>query len=155
MAKRVLKRRRVDKLASLRAYEVRMMSLSDNIFEQLEDQWLSSYDVFDTISHIDCQSEIDVRYKSDVDNSIFRLYRVCLERGVTPRGITSERIRAGERMAALPNEELDCIVYCGIHNSFALKKRTVFGLSPQDRRYIDMEEAKDQYGRTNKFANAS
>ena len=155
MAKRVLKRRKINKQATLRAYEIRMMSLSDNIIEQLEDQWLSSYDVFDTIPHIDCGSEVDLRYKSDVDNSIFRLYRVCLERGVTPRGITSERIRAGERMAALPNEELDCIVHCGIHNSFTLKKRTVFGLSPQDRRYIDMEEAKDQYGRTNKFANAN
>jgi len=37
MAKRVLKRRKVDKLASLRAYEVRMMSLSDNIIEHLQD----------------------------------------------------------------------------------------------------------------------
>ena len=112
--------------------------------------------MYDTIPHIDCESEVDLRYKSDVDNSIFRLYRVCLERGVTPRGITSERIRAGERMAALPNEELDCIVHCGIHNSFTLKKRTVFGLSPQDRRYVDMEEAKkDQHGGKNKFSHAS
>ena len=132
-----------------------MMSLHDDIFKRLEDKWLSSCDVYDTIPHLDCEAEIEVRYSSVVDSSIFRLYRVCIERGVTPRGITSERIRAGERMAALPVEELDCIVYCGIHNSFALKKRTIFGLSPQDRRYVDMQESKkDQYGRTNHLANA-
>ena len=146
MPKRTLKRRKLNKNATLRAFEIRMMALPDATIQQLEDKWISSFDVFDTQPHCEMESEIDVRYGTDVDSPLLRLYRVCLFRGVTPRGVTSERVRCGMRLAALPEEELPFLVYCGKHISFHKKTRNIFALAPCDKRYFE-NELKDQFGR--------
>ena len=149
MTKRTLKRRKLDKQATLRAFEIRMMALDMGIFEQLEDKWISSFDVFDTSPHCEMEAEIESRYGTELDKPLYRLYRVCLERGITPRGVTSERVRAGMRMAALPNEELPYVMYCGRHSGFRHKKRNVFALAPCDKRYLENQK-KDQFGRLRK-----
>jgi len=146
MTKRVLRRRKLNKNASLRALEIRLMSLPDDIIKVCDDMWLSSFDMFDTIPHCEMMHEIDVRYEKNIDNPILRLYRVCLARGMQPRGVSSVRVRAGKRLASLPAEEMEFELFVGTHNSFSKKKRSVFALAPEDKRYFD-NQFKDQYGR--------
>ena len=148
--KRTLRRRKLNRNASYRALEIRLMSLPQEIINVCEDKWLSGYCVFDTYPHSEMQHEIDVRYETDVDNPLMRLYRVCLARGIQPRGISSERIRAGSRMAALPEEELKNTLFVGAHCSFNGRKRSVFALAPEDKRYYDCEH-KDQFNRNRVF----
>ena len=146
MAKRTLKRRKINKNASLRALEIRLMSLPHEIINQCENRWLSSFDMFDTIPHCEMMHEIDIRYQKDIDNPILRLYRVCVARGIQPRGISSVRVRAGRRLAALPIEEMEFELFVGTHNSFSKKKRSILALAPEDKRYFD-NQFKDQFGR--------
>ena len=148
--KRTLRRRKLNRNASYRALEIRLMSLPDEIINVCEDKWLTSYCVFDTYPHSEMQNEIDVRYRTDVDNPLMRLYRVCMARNIQPRGISSERIRAGQRLASLPEEEKEFTLFVGAHCSFNGKKRSVFALAPEDKRYHDCEH-KDQFGRDRAF----
>jgi len=148
--KRVLRRRKLNRNASYRALEKRLMALPDKIINVCHDKWLTAYCVFDTYPDCEMQNEIDVRYGTDVDNPLMRLYRVCIARNIQPRGITSERIRGGKRLASLPEDELRETLFVGAHCSFNGRKRSVFALAPEDKRYYDCEH-KDQFGRDRVF----
>jgi len=128
------KRRILDKIKSLRAYEIRLHTLSDNVMQQLSGKWLASFDMYDSYTVDD--EEINTRYETFLDNSCFRLARVCKSRDIQIKGVTSSKVVHGTRIAALCADELEDILYVGPHNSFHKYKASVFSLLPQDKRYI-------------------
>lgn len=136
---RKLIRRKLNKTATLRAYELRMRSLPLEALKELENKFISSYDLYDTFNKDEIAEQIELRRDKDIDNSAFRLAHVCRERGVELVGVTSERIRNGKPLAALglPNRNrLDDVVYVGQTNSFCKKQpHKTLSLLPRDKRY--------------------
>ena len=129
---RTLKRRPLDKLQTLRAFECRMMCLEHDEFKPLMGKWLESFDIFQT--YLADDDEINRRYNnSHLDAHIFRLAHVLNERGIPFQGITSARTLKRKRIACIPST--DEVVYVGTHNSFLKKDPNIFSLSPQDKRY--------------------
>ena len=128
------KRRVIDKKASLRAYEARMHTLSDETMERLANKWIASFEMYDTYGIDD--EEIDRRYDDFMDNSTFRLAWVCKQRNIPIRGCTSSRRVRGKRIAAIREDELEDIVYVGPHCAFFPNfKSSVFSLRAEDKRY--------------------
>ncbi len=132
------KRRLIDKKASLRAYEARMHTLSDETMQKLANKWIASFEMYDTYPIDD--EEIDRRYDSFLDNSTFRLAWVCKARNIPIRGCTSSKMLRGQRIAAIREEELDSIVYVGPHCAFFPNFRSsVFSLRAEDKRYVSRQ----------------
>jgi len=126
-------RRTMNKTASLRAYEARMHTLTDDTMQGLINKWIASFEMYDTYSIND--PEIDRRYGSSLDNSCFRLARVCKARGIEIKGVTSSRVVKGTRIAAIKEDEINDIVYVGSHVSFQNFRSSVYSLRAQDKRY--------------------
>ena len=126
-----LKNRKMNKPASLRAYELRMHTLTDEAMLALDNKWIASFEMYDTYTIND--PEIDRRYESFLDNSCFRLAQVCKARGVNIKGVTSTRIIKGIRIAAIKADELSEIVYVGPHISFQNFRSSIFSLRVEDK----------------------
>ena len=135
-----LKRRTLDKQATLQAYENRLKSLDLDILKNLENKYVSSYDIYDTYTVDDMEEQLEIRKDTHLDSVVFRLYEVCLTRGVQLRGVTSHRKIYGEYISAIPDpdfdREKDC-VFVGQHNAFHLTRaHPVFSIQVVDKRYV-------------------
>lgn len=138
--KRILKRRKINLEATLNAYENRIKSLSKEDILVLENAWLSSYDVWDTIPFAKMEEEIQKRHGTALDNNAYRLFQVATEKLIPIAGITSERQSNGSYIAEIPQEggrSQTKIVFIGAHNSFCGKKASVFSILPIDKRYLN------------------
>jgi len=81
--KRRLRRRKIDTIATLNAYEQRIRSLPQSVHHKLEGAWLSSYDNWDTVEADKMSEEVEGRAGDPfLDNDTVRLFKVALERGV-------------------------------------------------------------------------
>lgn len=137
--KRILKRRKINLEATLNAYENRIKSLSKEDILVLENAWLSSYDVWDTIPFAKMEGEIQKRHGTTLDNNAYRLFQVATEKLIPIAGITSERQSNGSYIAEIPQEggrSQTKVVFIGAHNSFCGKKASVFSILPIDKRYL-------------------
>ena len=102
--KRILKRRKLNLEATLNAYENRIKSLPREDLLALENAWLSSYDVWDTIPFDKMEEEIRKRHGTSLDNNAYRLFQVVTEKEIPIAGITSERQSNGTYIAQIPVE---------------------------------------------------
>ena len=138
--KRKIRRRQLDLVRTLNAYEMRIRSIPRNKLLELEDAWLSSFELWNTVLASQFEEEYNMRRDNpNLDNCVLRLASVCLEKGINIRGCTSERKRYGEFVASLADEkprEEQKIIFCGAHSSFHHKKRhPLFSIQPHDKRY--------------------
>ena len=75
-----LKRRTIDKQGTLQAQENRLKSLDLDILKNLENKYVSSYDIYDTYTVDDMEEQLEIRKDTHLDSVVFRLYEVCLSR---------------------------------------------------------------------------
>ena len=138
--KRILKRRKLNLEATLNAYENRIKSLPREDLLALENAWLSSYDVWDTIPFDKMEEEIRKRHGTSLDNNAYRLFQVVTEKEIPIAGITSERQSNGTYIAQIPVEggrAQTKVMFVGAHNSFCGKKASLFSILPIDKRYVN------------------
>ena len=81
------KRRKIDHLLTLKAFETRMRLLPDETFNLIKDKWLCCFNVWDTVADEYIDREIEVRYGQSIDNHCWRLCKVARERNVPFFGI--------------------------------------------------------------------
>ena len=134
-------RRKLDQEATLAAYTNRLLSFRPEIFEPLKGCWLSSYDIWDSYTREQLiESELDLRRFTNLDNNVLVLFHVCVQLGINVLGITSDRLKNGNYIAAIPvsgGRECASVIYVGEHNAFAKKRRhQTFILLAQDKRYV-------------------
>ena len=134
-------RRKLDLEATLAAYTNRLLSIRPEIFESLNGCWLSSYDMWDSYTREQLiESELDLRRFTKLDNNVLVLFHVCVQLGINVLGITSDRLKNGIYIAAIPisgGRECASVIYVGEHNAFAKKRRhQKFSLLAQDKRYV-------------------
>ena len=110
-----------------------MHTLTDETMQVLNGKWIASFETYDTYTIND--PEIDRRYNTFLDNSCFRLARVCKARDIQIKGVTSTRVVKGTRIAAIKECEINDIVYVGSHVSFQNFRSSVYSLRAQDKRY--------------------
>ena len=134
-------RRKLDLEATLAAYTNRLLSIRPEIFESLNGCWLSSYDMWDSYTRQQLiESELDLRRFTKLDNNVLVLFHVCVQLDINVLGITSDRLKNGNYIAAIPvsgGRECASVIYAGEHNTFAKKRRhPTFSLLAQDKRYV-------------------
>ena len=140
--KRKIRRRQLDLVRTLNAYEMRIRSIPRDKLLELEDGWLSSYELWNTVLASQFDEEYHIRRDNpNLDSCVLRLASVCLEKGINIRGCTSERKRYGVFVASLADEkprEEQKIIFCGSHSSFHHKTRhSLFSIQPHDKRYYN------------------
>ena len=109
MTRKVLKykRRKINHLLTLKAFETRMRMLPDDTFNLIKDKWLCCFGVWDTVADEYIDREIQMRYGQNIDNHCWRLCKVARERNVPIRGVSSPRVLKGKRLAYLPESEME------------------------------------------------
>ena len=136
------KRRKIDHLLTLKAFETRMRMLPDDTFNLIKDKWLCCFDVWDTVADEYIDREIEVRYGQNIDNHCWRLCKVARERNVPIRGVTSSRVLKGKRLAYLPESEMEHVYYVGgVMNFLDFKSNEIFSILSQDKRYDPTSKA--------------
>jgi len=139
--KKTYRRKKLDIVKTLKAYENRIMSLPQDEFEVLRDKYISSYEVWDTFQNDEILEELRMRHGTKFDNIAFRLYLVARVKGIHLKGITSQKKLRGKRAGALKegeSEEKDCF-YVGPALNFENRdklERSVFSMRYEDRRFI-------------------
>ena len=75
MTRKVLKykRRKVNHLLTLKAFETRMRMLPDDTFNLIKDKWLCCFGVWDTVADEYIDREIEMRYGQNIDDHCWRL----------------------------------------------------------------------------------
>ena len=131
------RRRTIDQERTLRAFECRFLAMPQTKVEELNNKWLSSYDIYD-LYFID-DDEITQRYNTKLDSHIWRLAYLCLQRGVRPRGIVSARIKHGQRIASVPRNERHLIKHVGRGSVLLKAEPCEFSLLVCDKRYVEPE----------------
>ena len=135
------KRRKIDHLLTLKAFETRMRLLPDDTFNLIKDKWLCCFGVWDTVADEYIDREIEVRYGQNIDNHCWRLCKVARERNVPIRGVTSSRVLKGKRLAYLPESEMEHVYYVGgVMNFLDFKCNEIFSILSQDKRYVQSSE---------------
>ena len=135
------KRRKIDHLLTLKAFETRMRLLPDETFNLIKDKWLCCFNVWDTVADEYIDREIEVRYGQNIDNHCWRLCKVARERNVPIRGVTSSRVLKGKRLAYLPESEMEHVYYVGgVMNFLDFKCNEIFSILSQDKRYVQSSE---------------
>ena len=135
------KRRKIDHLLTLKAFETRMRLLPDETFNLIKDKWLCCFNVWDTVADEYIDREIEVRYGQNIDNHCWRLCKVARERNVPIRGVTSSRVLKGKRLAYLPESEMEHVYYVGgVMNFLDFKCNEIFIILSQDKRYVQSSE---------------
>ena len=89
--KKTYRRKKLDIVKTLKAYENRIMSLPRGEFEVLRDKYISSYEVWDTFQNDEILQELRMRHGTKFDNIAFRLYLVARVKGIPLKGITSQK----------------------------------------------------------------
>ena len=136
------KRRKIDHLLTLKAFETRMRLLPDETFNLIKDKWLCCFNVWDTVADEYIDREIEVRYGQNIDNHCWRLCKVARERNVPIRGVTSSRVLKGKRLAYLPESEIEHVYYVGgLMNFLDFKSNEIFSILSQDKRYDPTSKA--------------
>lgn len=138
MTRKVLKykRRKVNHLLTLKAFETRMRMLPDDTFNLIKDKWLCCFGVWDTVADEYIDREIEMRYGQNIDNHCWRLCKVARERNVPIRGVSSPRVLKGKRLAYLPESEMEHVYYVGgVMNFLNFKSNKIFSILAQDKRY--------------------
>ena len=136
------KRRKIDHLLTLKAFETRMRLLPDETFNLIKDKWLCCFNVWDTVADEYIDREIEVRYGQNIDNHCWRLCKVARERNVPIRGVTSSRVLKGKRLAYLPESEMEHVYYIGgVMNFLDFKSNEIFSILSQDKRYDPTSKA--------------
>ena len=138
MTRKVLKykRRKINHLLTLKAFETRMRMLPDDTFNLIKDKWLCCFGVWDTVPDEYIDREIEVRYGQNIDNHCWRLCKVARERNVPIRGVSSPRVLKGKRLAYLPESEMEHVYYVGgVMNFLNFKSNKIFSILAQDKRY--------------------
>ena len=138
MTRKVLKykRRKVNHLLTLKAFETRMRMLPDDTFNLIKDKWLCCFGVWDTVADEYIDREIQMRYGQNIDNHCWRLCKVARERNVPIRGVSSPRVLKGKRLAYLPESEMEHVYYVGgVMNFLNFKSNKIFSILAQDKRY--------------------
>ena len=136
------KRRKIDHLLTLKAFETRMRLLPDETFNLIKDKWLCCFNVWDTVADEYIDREIEVRYGQNIDNHCWRLCKVARERNVPIRGVTSSRVLKGKRLAYLPESEMEHVYYVGgVMNFLDFKSNEIFSILSQDKRYDPTSKA--------------
>ena len=138
MTRKVLKykRRKVNHLLTLKAFETRMRMLPDDTFNLIKDKWLCCFGVWDTVADEYIDREIQMRYGQNIDNHCWRLCKVARERNVPIRGVSSPRVLKGKRLAYLPESEMEHVYYVGgVMNFLDFKSNKIFSILAQDKRY--------------------
>ena len=144
MTRKVLKykRRKINHLLTLKAFETRMRMLPDDTFNLIKDKWLCCFNVWDTVADEYIDREIEVRYGQNIDNHCWRLCKVARERNVPIRGVTSSRVLKGKRLAYLPESEMEHVYYVGgVMNFLDFKSNEIFSILSQDKRYDPTSKA--------------
>ena len=135
------KRRKIDHLLTLKAFETRMRLLPDETFNLIKDKWLCCFGVWDTVADEYIDREIQMRYGQNIDNHCWRLCKVARERNVPIRGVTSSRVLKGKRLAYLPESEMEHVYYVGgVMNFLDFKSNEIFSILSQDKRYVQSSE---------------
>ena len=143
MTRKVLKykRRKVNHLLTLKAFETRMRMLPDDTFNLIKDKWLCCFGVWDTVADEYIDREIEMRYGQNIDNHCWRLCKVARERNVPIRGVSSPRVLKGKRLAYLPESEMEHVYYVGgVMNFLDFKCNEIFSILSQDKRYVQSSE---------------
>ena len=136
------KRRKIEHLLTLKAFETRMRMLPEDTFNLIKDKWLCCFDVWDTVADEYIDREIEVRYGQNIDNHCWRLCKVARERNVPIRGVTSSRVLKGKRLAYLPESEMEHVYYVGgVMNFLDFKSNEIFSILSQDKRYDPTSKA--------------
>ena len=136
------KRRKIDHLLTLKAFETRMRLLPDETFNLIKDKWLCCFNVWDTVADEYIDREIEMRYGQNIDNHCWRLCKVARERNVPIRGVTSSRVLKGKRLAYLPESEIEHVYYVGgVMNFLDFKSNEIFSILSQDKRYDPTSKA--------------
>ena len=138
MTRKVLKykRRKINHLLTLKAFETRMRMLPDDTFNLIKDKWLCCFGVWDTVADEYIDREIQMRYGQNIDNHCWRLCKVARERNVPIRGVSSPRVLKGKRLAYLPESEMEHVYYVGgVMNFLNFKSNKIFSILAQDKRY--------------------
>ena len=150
MTRKVLKykRRKVNHLLTLKAFETRMRMLPDDTFNLIKNKWLCCFGVWeknkwlccfgvwDTVADEYIDREIEMRYGQNIDNHCWRLCKVARERNVPIRGVSSPRVLKGKRLAYLPESEMEHVYYVGgVMNFLNFKSNKIFSILAQDKRY--------------------
>ena len=66
--KKTYRRKKLDIVKTLKAYENRIMSLPRDEFEVLRDKYISSYEVWDTFQNDEILQELRMRHGTKFDN---------------------------------------------------------------------------------------
>jgi len=135
---RTLRRRKLNVQSTLNAFEQRIRALSQTKLMELENSWLSSYELWDTVAETSMTEEYAARRGTDLENNVFRLFHIARDRGVNVLGVTSERQCAGEYVAEIPTpggRSVSKIIYAGKNNSFTGRKAGIWSILPRDKRY--------------------
>ncbi len=132
-------RRKLDRATTLARYAARVRELPEHTFAALENAYLSTFDIYNTVTP-------EVALSGALpDCSAFHLLRVARERGVNVLGVTSERRSRGEFMCrelldGKPRHE-SRVVYTGPYNYFTQHAHSVWSVQPADKAYYDSAPA--------------
>lgn len=130
-------RRKLDWPRTFRAYTHRINDFSDEELEELDDKYLTSFDVWNTF---------DTRHNPPphTTSNAFVLAEIAKSRGVKVRGVTSERrindrlicesLLNGDVRSAMPGK----FVYTGPFNYFTGHKSSKWSILPEDKRYVSI-----------------
>lgn len=129
-------RRVVDMKATLETYMQRIKRLPKNKFQQLENKWLSTFDIFSTIK-ADGLNSVSLFIFENVPAIHLMLY--CKQLGVNVCGVTSERKQNGRYICKERANEENDIVYVGKFSYFSAsslsKQTSEFALRRSDYVY--------------------
>lgn len=129
------KHRRIDVEATLAKYTNRIQLLPDDAFVELEDAWLSTFKVYNTLPY-----PCDAVPARMVCNATI-LAEEALRRGINVHGVTSQRKKAGKFLCStLPKDGIEVdreeckIIYVGAYSYFTGDSaHPVFSLSKADK----------------------
>ena len=126
-------RRRINQIETLKAYRERIMKLPIQAFEQLNDSFLSCYDVYNTIDdHTICNSSM-------LKSNAIQLMIVARGLGINVKGVTSARKSNKKYLCEklLGEDRSKCkIIYVGKFNYFTNKQpHKLFSIQICDKRY--------------------
>ena len=140
------KRRRAKKLdgeATLRAYVERMQSLDRETMSDLEGAWLSTFDLYGSLSWEDAKETVPDRM---ICNATL-LMHVARQNGVRVLGCCSERKTRGRYICSELGGEprsMCKVVYVGQYNYFSdHMSHPIFSVKRCDKRYDDDDEEDD------------
>lgn len=131
-----VRRKELDRPATLARYEKRIREMPDSSFAELQDAYLSTFDCY-------CNIHDDVPNERPLCNHAVVLMRVARSRGFNVLGVTSERSEHGEHCVQLPpphDRSHTPVVYVGKYNYFTKNKSSKWRLLPRDKAFREVLE---------------